>query len=120
MKEEVKFTDYLEDIEFKKWAVVISNLVWKKSFREIGEHLNCTYQWAHKIVQKFISEGKMIDRREYNGGIYLFYYYLIIFEEILIDTIVFQKELHSNLVIQVQSESLTPPIHQIHNKFSFQ
>ncbi|KAL4501643.1 hypothetical protein ABPG72_018694 [Tetrahymena utriculariae] len=68
MKEEVKFTDYLEDIEFKKWAVVISNLVWKKSFREIGEHLNCTYQWDHKIVQKFISEGKMIDRREYNGG----------------------------------------------------
>ncbi|KAL4494422.1 hypothetical protein ABPG72_019832 [Tetrahymena utriculariae] len=68
MKEEVKFTDYLEDIEFKKWALVISKLVWKKSFREIGEHLNCTYQWAHKIVQKFISEGKMIDRREYNGG----------------------------------------------------
>lgn len=42
-EEEYAFEDGIEDLDFKRLAVLISRLVWKMYFREIGDHLKCSY-----------------------------------------------------------------------------
>ena len=69
MNLEFDLSDYLLDSEFKKWAVVISKIVWNKSYRMIEEKIGCDYSWASKVVRKFEEDGrKIIDHRINNGG----------------------------------------------------
>ncbi|KAL4500828.1 hypothetical protein ABPG72_020062 [Tetrahymena utriculariae] len=87
MEVEPNFKDYLKDNyynsqtignqpfpivwewqQFKRWAVVISSLVWEKSLREIAEKLDCSFQWVSKMVKQYLEGGSLIYKRSFKGG----------------------------------------------------
>ncbi|HRP37251.1 MAG TPA: IS630 family transposase [Candidatus Dojkabacteria bacterium] len=69
MVDQQDLTKFLENIEFKRWAAVVSSVVWGKTYREIGEKLSCDHSWVGKLVKKFKEDnGQLTDRRTSNGG----------------------------------------------------
>jgi len=61
--------DYLSDQTFRTWSVIVSKIIWGKTYEEISQKLKCHKSWAHGVIQKFEQNGRqVIDGRINNGG----------------------------------------------------
>jgi transposase len=59
---------YLEDSDFIKYGIVVSFLVWKKSYTDITEAFKVSKPYITKILQRLESDGEFHDKRLSNGG----------------------------------------------------
>ncbi len=62
------YVEFLSNPEFVKWGIVISCLVWKKSFQDIANAFNITKPYISKVKKRFLEDKGIADGRANNGG----------------------------------------------------
>lgn len=62
------YQDHLEDSEFVKYGIVISSLVWNKTYSDIADAFNVSKPYVSQVLKRWNSDGKFTDRRKNNGG----------------------------------------------------
>ncbi len=68
MEDTKEYEKYLEDSDFLKWGIIISRLVWNKSYAEITDALGVVKSYISKVLKKFREDEGIHDHRVRNGG----------------------------------------------------
>ena len=68
MIDTLAYEEYLDDSSFVKYGIVISHLVWGKSYSQIAEAFSISKPYVSKIMTRWRTDGSFEDRRQGNGG----------------------------------------------------
>lgn len=68
MADSKKYAHYLEDPKFIKYGIVISSLVWGKTYSEITDAFGVSKSYVSQVLQRWESDDQFTDRRKSNGG----------------------------------------------------
>jgi transposase len=62
------YEDYLGNSDFIKYGVVISKLVWGKTYSQISEAFQVTSSYVSQVMRRWNEDHQFIDKRINNGG----------------------------------------------------
>jgi transposase len=63
-----KYGFYLSNSEFIKYGIVVSHLVWGKSYYQIGEAFEVSKPYVSKVLKRWREDENFQDKRLNNGG----------------------------------------------------
>jgi len=63
-----KYENYLGDPDFLKYGIVISPLVWQKSYSDISAALFISKSYISQVLTRWKQDDRFKDRRVSNGG----------------------------------------------------
>lgn len=64
-----RYQECLDNSTFIKYGIVVSNLVWEKSYSEIGEAFSVSKPYISQIMARWREDGCFEDKRQMNGGL---------------------------------------------------
>jgi len=68
MENSKKYAKHLGDSDFIRYGIVISSLIWEKSYSQIAEVLGVSISYISQVMKRWKIENQFVDRRLSNSG----------------------------------------------------